>query len=91
MLLPREPAGPGTYRLPDGSPYVIDIPAGTRIVSSGQYSYTPLSGRVGGVGVGLKNVETGARLHINPLSGEIIYREPDAGLDQIAASIRLAE
>ena len=96
-LLRDEPVGEGTYRLFQDLPFVIDVPAGSTIVSGGVREHAlegddpnPIT-----VTVVLYFFESGSRsvLHIDPLQGregKRVIRSPHAAalFDQIVASIR---
>ncbi len=102
-LLRNEPAGAGTYRLYEGSPYVIDVPTGKRVTLSG-YLIVSYRARDPGISPGnppntairLIDTDTGSVLFIDPDTGREISRattSPDGGalFDQIMASIRIVE
>ena len=99
-LLRDEPVGEGTYRLFQDLPFVIDVPAGSTIVSGGVREHAlegddpnPIT-----VTVVLYFFESGSRsvLHIDPLQGregKRVIRSPHAAalFDHIVASIRRVE
>ena len=94
-LLSDEPAGEGTYRLPYGVPYTIDVPAGSVITARGPIEHEPDPDGSDGPDrtVILKDVRTGSRLHIDADTGKEARRatnsaQADALFDQIMASIR---
>ena len=102
-LLRNEPTGAGTYRLYEGSPYVIDVPSGKRVTLSG-YLIVSYRARDPGISPGnapntairLIDTDTGSVLFIDPDTGGEISRattSPDgeALFDQIVASIRIVE
>ncbi len=102
-LLRNEPAGAGTYRLYEGLPYVIDVPAGKRVILSG-YLLVSYRARDPGISPGnppntairLIDADTGSVLFIDRDTGGEISRattSPDgeALFDQIMASIRRVE
>ncbi len=87
-LIPWEPAGNGTYRIGSGGRYVIDVPLGMRIVASPEFS---TYGSSITSAVTLTDEETGARLQIDPATGEVLGRDASTRLDPIVDSIRLAD
>ena len=99
VLLHGEPAGPGTYRLVPGMPYVIDVPVGMQVIHHG----LAIGERVAGdppdapvAAVMLIDAATGSKLAIDPATGRETRRiikspEVDALFDQIMASIRRVE
>ena len=99
-LLRDEPVGEGTYRLFQDLPFVIDVPAGSTIVSGGVREHA-LEGDDPNpiiVTVLLYFDDSGSRsvLHIDPLQGregKRVIRSPHAAalFDQIVASIRRVE
>ena len=95
MLLNGEPVGQGTYRIDRYWRWVIDVPAGMRIVYHGvaineldvNRPNQPESTLV------LEDVETGSVLHIDPSNGHtgqiyIIGTHPRTLFEQLIASIR---
>ena len=99
-LLRGEPVGEGTYRLFQDLPFVIDVPAGSTIVSGGVREHA-LEGDDPNpiiVTVLLYFDDSGSRsvLHIDPLQGregKRVIKSPHAAalFDQIVASIRRVE
>ena len=99
-LLRDEPVGEGTYRLFQDLPFVIDVPAGSTIVSGGVREHA-LEGDDPNpiiVTVLLYFDDSGSRsvLHIDPLQGregKRVIKSPHAAalFDQIVASIRRVE
>ena len=95
VLLNGEPVGQGTYRIDRYWRWVIDVPAGMRIVYHGvaineldvNRPNQPASTLV------LEDVDTGSVLHIDPSNGHtgqiyIIGPHPRTLFDQLIASIR---
>ncbi len=90
-LIAWEPAGKGTYRIAPGSRYLVDVPAGMRIVASPEYLRNSSYRTYIASGVTLIDEETGARLQISPGTGEVFARDASPRLDPIVDSIRLAD
>ena len=90
-FIPGEPTGKGTYRLTPDSPYVVDVPAGLRIIASPEYlSYSSSDPLLTGA-VTLHDAETRARLQIDPGTGRVFNRDVSTQLDVVEQSIRLAD
>ena len=97
VLLRNEPTGPGTYRLIEGLPYVIDVPAGMQVIFDAflhlaQTSDAPLDAPR--TSIVLLDAQTGSQLDIDPERGREIRRittspAVDALFDQIIASLRV--
>ena len=95
VLLPGEPAGEGTYRLYEGVPFVVDVPAGSELTLGGyadldfpRYPPSP-----SWAAVTLIDADTGSLLAIDPSTGAEVQRVTtspavDALFDQVMASIR---
>ena len=99
-LLRDEPVGEGTYRLFQDLPFVIDVPAGSTIVSGGVREHALVGDDPNPiiVTVLLYFDDSGSRsvLHIDPLQGregKRVIESPHAAalFDQIVASIRRVE
>ena len=99
-LLRGEPAGEGTYRLYEGVPYVLDVPAGMRVIQNGMYYrdyyHLPPPPNAPRAHVTLTDADTRSVLLIDPDTGREIERrttslDVDALFDQIVASIRRVE
>ena len=96
LMLTGEPAGPGTYRLFPGLPYVIDVPAGMQVIHQGYRSGESYFGAPSDQPAGavlLIDAATGGRLFIDPRTGRETRRittSPDVGalFDLIIASLR---
>ena len=104
VLLSGEPAGKGTYRLEEGLPCILDVPAGIRVIHDGFYLLEPREGatpEASGAAVHLTDEESGSRLLLDPTTCNEIERvtSPQPGtsrdvgalFDQIVASTRAAE
>ena len=95
LLLPGKPAGEGTYRIYEGVPFVVDVPAGKELTLGGYADldfprYPPAPSWAG---VTLIDADTGSSLVIDPSTGTEVERVTtspavDAMFDQIIASIR---
>lgn len=95
VLLPGEPAGEGTYRIYEGVPFVVDVPAGRELTLGGyadldfpRYPPSP-----SWAAVTLIDADTGSLLVIDPSTGAEVQRVTtspavDALFDQVMASIR---
>ena len=95
VLLPGEPAGEGTYRIYEGVPFVVDVPAGRELTLGGyadldfpRYPPSP-----SWAAVTLIDADTGSLLAIDPSTGAEVQRVTtssavDALFDQVMASIR---
>ena len=95
LLLPGKPAGEGTYRIYEGVPFVVDVPAGRELTLGGyadldfpRYPPSP-----SWAGVTLIDAATGSSLAIDPSTGTEVERVTtspavDAMFDQVMASIR---
>ena len=69
-LLRNEPAGAGTYRLYEGLPYVIDVPAGKRVILSG---YLLVSYRARDPGISPGNPPNTAIRLIDADTGSVLF------------------
>jgi len=95
VLQRGQPSGEGTYRLYEGVPFVVDVPAGRELTLGGSADldfprYPP--NRLWGM-VTLIDASTGSILAIDPATGTEVERVTtspavDALFDQIMASIR---
>ena len=95
VLLNGEPVGQGTYRIDRYWRWVIDVPAGMRIVYHGVAINEPDVNRPNQPEstLVLEDVDTGSVLHIDPSNGRtgqiyIIGSHPSTLFDQLIASIR---
>ena len=99
VLLRNEPAGQGTYRLRAGWAWVIDVPAGMRVIQDGTRILEPAADAPADaprIVVVLRDGETDSALSINPETGREVQRRiasPAVGafFDQIMASLRRVE
>ena len=97
VLIRNEPTGPGTYRLRDGLPYVINVPAGMQVIFDAFLHLEPSADAPPDAprrSIILLDAETGSQLDIDPERGREILRittspEVDALFDQIIASLRV--
>ena len=95
VLLNGEPVGQGTYRIDTYWRWVIDVPAGMRIVYHGVAINEPDVNRPNQPAstLVLEDVDTGSVLHIDPSNGHtgqiyIIGPHPRTLFEQLIASIR---
>ena len=98
VLLQGEPAGPGTYYIGAGLPYVIDVPAGFQVIYGGVITVETTADIQTVSVIKLSDADTGSALGIDADTGEEVARilvgSPDdapdvhALFDQIMASIR---
>ena len=95
VLLNGEPVGQGTYRIDRYWRWVIDVPAGMRIVYHGVAINEPDVNRPNQPAstLVLEDVDTGSVLHIDPSNGHtgqiyIIGPHPRTLFEQLIASIR---
>ena len=96
MLLGNEPAGPGTYRVFPGMPWVIDVPAGMQVIQEDFSILEPAEDAPAGAPratITLLDADTGSRLSFDADTGRETQRittsaEVGALFDQIMASIR---
>ena len=94
-----EPAGPGTYHIHPGGPWVIDVPAGMQVILKGILVGERSLGDPGaapGAIVVLLDAATDSVLGIDPATGAEVGRHVTsmavhALFDQIMASIRRVE
>ena len=98
LLLRNELTGQGTYRLVDGQPYVIDVPAGAMIIFGGTRINEPEPDNPNQPRstVVLKDTEGSSALHIDPETGREVKRVATSAniaalFDQIMTSIRRVE
>ena len=101
VLLQGEPAGPGTYYIGAGLPYVIDVPAGFQVIYGGVITVETTADIQTVSVIKLSDADTGSALGIDADTGEEVARilvgSPDdapdvhALFDQIMASIRRVE
>ncbi len=106
VLLFGEPTGEGTYRLLPGSDWVLDIPAGIRIIMDGYWILEPGEDDPPDAPravVPLIDEASGSRLLLDPIRGKEIERhisqQPESSssrdvnalFDQIIASIRRSD
>ena len=91
-----EAHGPGTYRLEEGLPFIIDVPTGSEVIHQALYLVErdddALPGFSDYVSV-LLDAKTGSYLGIDPITGRETHRvttspDADALFDQIMASMR---
>ena len=91
-----EAHGPGTYRLEEGLPFIIDVPPGSEVIHQALYLVErdddTLPGFSDYVSV-LLDAKTGSYLGIDPITGRETHRvttspDADALFDQIMASMR---
>ena len=98
VMLHGEPVGEGTYQIEKGYPYIIDVPAGMRVVNeSGVLLLGPNPNRdrarFSNEALELTDVDTGSLLGVDAITGREIGRRTtsstvDDSFDQIMASIR---
>ena len=96
VLLTNEPAGEGTYRVHPGWAWVIDVPAGMRLIQDGTRILEPAADAPANaprIVLVLLDAATGSLLGINPETGgelgrQVTSAEVGALFDQIMASIR---
>ena len=96
VMLHDEPTGEGTYRLEKDLPYVIDVPAGIRVINHGRFLASPEFGSTGESsrwGLPLGDAATDSVLYVDLEAGVEWGRVTtgsavDVLFDQISASIR---